>query len=159
MKIAPESVRDLFDYSEGNLFWKQSNGRAKCGSRAGTFLAGYIAVRIARVGYKAHRLIWAWHHGCWPDIIDHINGNPCDNRIENLRSATHRQNSANAKRSCANTSGVKSVSWNKKDCLWRVSIRCEGELKYFGGFKDLELAELVSAEARQKHHGAFARME
>jgi hypothetical protein len=159
MKLRPDEIRKIFDYKDGNLVWRSQRSRARKGDVAGTPLNGYIVVRYNGIGYKAHRLVWAWHHGVWPNIVDHINGNPADNRIENLRSVTAGENALNATRSCKNTSGVKGVTWNKKDKVWRVSFRCGGRLTYFGGFKDFEFAELVAIEARQKYHGAFARME
>jgi hypothetical protein len=66
-------------------------------------------------GQKAyqHRVIWKMEHGTDPEIIDHINGNPRDNRLENLRSVSHRVNIQNSNLSKANTSGVKGVSTHR----------------------------------------------
>lgn len=44
----------------------------------------YIDVQIDNKTYRAHRLVWLWHHGSFAARIRHINKNHQDNRIENL---------------------------------------------------------------------------
>lgn len=90
-----ERLRALFVYQDGKLFWKVSpNSRAPAGSEAGcvgTF--GYRQVRVDKICYKTHRLIWKLHKGTDPGPhLDHINGDPTDNRIENLQQITNREN-------------------------------------------------------------------
>lgn len=97
------------------------------------------------------------HHGYLPDVIDHIDGDILNNKIENLRPATHTQNMRNTKLSSRNNSGVKGVNWDKKSNKWRVHISVDGKTKTFGRFKDMELAELIAIEARDKYYGEFAR--
>jgi hypothetical protein len=96
------------------------------------------------------------HHGYLPYHVDHINGIKNDNRIENLRPASKAENSYNSKLKKNNTSGIKSVRWNKINKVWMVTLGVNGKAKYFGSFKDIELAELVAIEARNKYHGQFA---
>lgn len=88
--------------------------------------------------------------------IDHINNKTYDNRIENMRLATVSENNQNALMRKDNTSGVKGVSWNKRDKVYAVAISINGKRKMFGTFVDFELAELVVNEARDKFHGKFA---
>ncbi len=83
-------------------------------------------------------------------------GDSLDNRIENLRPCENTENAWNSRISKANTSGVKGVSWNPLSSTWRVRVRANGRNMSLGCFDDFELAELVSIEARAKHHGAFA---
>ena len=46
--------------------------------------------------FQMHKIVWAWHHGRFPTMqIDHINGNGCDNRIENLRKVSPSENMRN----------------------------------------------------------------
>jgi hypothetical protein len=56
-----------------------------------------------------------------------------------------------------NTSGCKGVYWNKRNRKWQVSVGVSKKQKHIGYFDDLELAELVALEARDKYHGNFAK--
>jgi hypothetical protein len=101
--------------------------------------------------------VWLWHGRELPALIDHINGDRGDNRIENLRAATPSQNVCNTKIKSTNTSGVKGVNWVKRLKKWQVRLNIQNRVMHFGLYRDFDLAELVAAEARNKHHGAFAR--
>lgn len=118
----------------------------------------YRATKIKGRQYAVHKLIWLWHHGEYPEQIDHINRNGLDNRIENLRLATASQNMMNRKRFKNNSSGVTGVSWHKKSERWFVYVDANKKRKNVGYFDDLELAELVAIEARDLYHGKFARL-
>ena len=118
---------------------------------------GYIDIKINGKIYLAHRLIFLYHHGYLPKYIDHIDGNQLNNKVENLREATQQENCKNSKISKANTSGVKNVSFNKKSKKWQVSLSIDKKLKHIGFYDDLELAEFVAIEARNKYYKEFAR--
>jgi hypothetical protein len=154
-----EYILNLFYYLDGSLYWK--NPTAKCMNRndfAGKKRKdGYIDIKINGKIYLAHRLIFLYHHGYLPKYIDHIDGNPLNNKIENLREATQQQNCKNSKISKANTSGVKNVSFSKKSKKWQVSLSIDKKLKHIGFYEDLELAEFVAIEARNKYYKEFAR--
>jgi hypothetical protein len=85
--------------------------------------AGYYRTTILGVSHYAHRLAWALHYGEWPDAdIDHINGDPKDNRISNLRSVSHLENCRNISKPINNTSGVIGVSWSQDREKWTAYI-------------------------------------
>jgi hypothetical protein len=156
-----EYLHTLFDYKDGNLFWKQNRakGKIKVGQEVGNISTrGYKRVMIEYKEIAVHRLIFLMHHGYMPNVIDHVNGNPLDNRIENLREATHQTNQYNKKIGRNNSSGCKNVSWNKKSHNWQVHIR-QNKKVYCWYVKDFELAELIACEARSKFHKEFARHE
>ena len=159
--ITQAQVIDCFEYRDGNLYWKRvahPNKQYLASKPAGSIhKTGYRHVTWMGKIHKAHRLIFLMHHGYLPEIIDHINGNKLDNRIENLREATVQQNNMNAKTKVTNKSGVKGVSWHPLGKKWMVRIMINGKDKYFGMYEDLEFAALVAQEARNKYHGAFAR--
>lgn len=136
-----------FYYENGVLFRKNSSW-SSVGKRP------YARVRVNYKPYGVHVVIFALHHGYIPETVDHINGNPLDNRIENLRAATQQQNLWNQKRN--SITGIKNVSWHKHSNKWQVRIRILGKRLCLGLFDDIELAELVAVEARNKYHGEFA---
>ena len=156
--ITCAKVLELFEYKDGELYWKISTGRSKVGKKAGCLDGdGYITIGFNNRDYKAHQLIFLIEKGYIPKEIDHINGIKNDNRIENLRNVTTSQNQQNSKISKNNTSGCKNVTWDIWANKWRVQINICGKNKYIGIFKDLELADLVAQEARDKYHNSFAR--
>jgi len=98
-------------------------------------------------------------HGYVPKILDHINGNKLDNRIENLRPATSSQNNSNSVKQKRNTSGIKNVYWNKNIKKWTVIIGVDKKLKYFGSYNSIEEAAEVAKQKRNELHKEFARHE
>lgn len=55
----------------------------------------YLYVRYSGVSFRVHRLVWYLAHGEWPDYIDHIDGDTCNNKLDNLRSCNNAENSCN----------------------------------------------------------------
>jgi len=157
--ITQEYIKQLFSYSDGNLYWKIS--RSNCiqiGQKVGTTPKhGYSQTYFEGKNYRLHRLVFLYHYGYLPFEIDHINGDKADNRIENLRAATSTQNQQNAKLRKDNISGVKGVNWYKPSKKWQVQLRINTVKTHIGYFNNLELAELVAIEARDKYHKEFAR--
>ena len=151
-------LNELFEYKDGNLYWiKPLSGKAKHRKIAGNINKKGRSIGIYNKNYLAHRLIFLWHHGYLPKYIDHIDGNPFNNRIENLREATHQQNMCNAKKSIANSSGYKNVSWDASSKKWRVRLKIDKKEKQFGSYKDIEEANLVAIKLRKMYFGEFAR--
>lgn len=148
-------VRQLFDYSDGVLSWKVKKGRANIGDTAWTNSTGYKLFRFCGEQYQEHRLIWAWHYGDVPDGIDHINGDFLDNRVENLRPATHRQNMCNRKTPSHNKTGVKGVYMSHGK--YRAQITKDGNVFTLGSFLHLAEAKTVVENARKGLHMEFAK--
>ena len=160
--VTQERIKELFDYQDGQLIWKVKKAQCvKIGTAAGSIGTAnglkYVCVEIDNVSYKLHRLNFLYHHGYLPKCVDHKDGNTLNNQIENLREATHSQNSLNSKFRISNTSGYKNVHYVKRNQKWRVMMKIRGVNKSFGCYDDLELAGLVAAEARDKFCGQFAR--
>ena len=90
--------------SPTGLTWKVNRGgTAKAGTRAGSrksSMAGspFWQVKVDGFLFQNHRLIWKMVNGKDPDqVIDHIDNNPLNNNISNLRDVTQRENLLNRK--------------------------------------------------------------
>ena len=156
--ITQEFLISMFDYSNGNLYWKITKGSAKKGSFVGKTLDkyGYRKFMVNQKSLLVHRAIFLIHHGYLPEFVDHFDGNKLNNAIENLREATLSQNAQNRKTMKTNKTGIKNVCWVKSINKWRVQIFKNGKHCFKKDFIDLELAELVATEARDKFHGKYA---
>lgn len=151
-------LKDVFEYQNGELFWKINVGNKKIGNKAGTKTAlGYIKVTYLKKSYLVHRIIFAIQNGFMPEFIDHVDGNPSNNLISNLREATKKQNGYNRKLNLNNKSGIKGIAWHKKSKKWQVSIKFDGKQKYLGCYKSIEIAKNVMELSRIEHHKNFAR--
>ena len=110
--------------------------RIKIGSVAGNSTSRYHKIEIDNVQYLSHRLAWLYVYGYFPiNNIDHINHNPFDNRIENLREVTLQENQKNRSKNKNNTSGVTGIYWIESRKRWRVSISNAGKNNFIGNFK------------------------
>jgi hypothetical protein len=117
----------------------------------------YIRVRVCGVVQRLHRMVFLYHKGYLPKVIDHINNDRTNNRIENLREVTQQQNCLNRVAHKNNRSGYKNVFWHSAMNKWSVQISINSKRRVFGYYDDVELAGLVAEEARAKFHGEFAR--
>jgi hypothetical protein len=112
--------------------------------------------------WAAHRVAWKLFYEADPDgFIDHINGDPGDNRVTNLRDCSHSENLQNQRMHSNNTSGVKGVTkelhhWYRKK-PWKASIAVASRRFTLGRYATIEEAEAAVSAARQKLHGKFAR--
>jgi len=158
LEINYERVIELFTYRDGCLYRKiATTNTSKVGELAGgPDSKGYWRISINDRRYLAHRLIWLYHNRSMPLVIDHIDGDPLNNRIENLRECTLSQNSQNSKMRADNTSGVKGVHWDKNSKKWITQIQTNGERVRLGSFKSISLAESVIKNYRDNMHKEYA---
>ena len=156
--ITQVRLKELLHYDpETGLFtWLVSRRGGAAGSKAGYKRPdGYICIGMEKLRYHAGRLAWLYVHGRWPEVeIDHINGIPGDNRIENLREATRLENSQNIRLSMKNTSGFPGVSYRKKCKFrkWRAQIRVNTKKIELGNFSTAEEAGMAYAKAKATLH-------
>lgn len=101
-----------------------------------------------------HRVIYELEHGELPEFnVDHKNRNKLDNRVENLRAATHGQNNANATRK-TNSCKYKGVYKNYDKYVAQITIN--DKVTHLGRFNTPEEAALAYNEAALLHYGEFA---
>lgn len=152
LPMTREQIQKLFTYRDGKLYrLKRTSNRIRIGQEVGSPRAdGYRSVKINGADYLVHRIIWLWHFGYLPENgLDHINRKRSDDRIENLREVSQVCNLRNTANSKANTSGVKGVSYNKKNGKWSAYIRVLRKHIHLGEYFDFNEAVCHRLAAEQ----------
>jgi hypothetical protein len=161
-EIPVERLREVFSMSPetGFVTWRSSPAKCvKIGSIVGVKRpTGHLFVQIDGKAIALHRVVWAMHYGSWPDgMIDHINRDPKDNSIGNLRIASKSQNAANIdKLHVNNKTGYKGVSFHKQTNKYRASISFNGDWHHLGLFETPELAYNAYVLASSKYNGEYS---
>jgi hypothetical protein len=108
---------------------------------------------IDGVKHQSHRLAWLYVYGKHPKRqIDHIDGDGLNNRINNLRDVTCRENLKNSRLRSNNTSGVSGVYFHKPSGKWQALIFTNSGRKYLGTFVDIKDA-IAAREGAEIEHG------
>lgn len=158
LTISIDYLRSEIEYAPetGLLTWKKTskNKVRQRGSPCGRLdRDGYRILNIDNHSHLAHRLAWAIHFGEFPTLsMDHINGVRDDNRIVNLRLATHAQNIANTTVKAA--SGLKGVT-ERRNGSWQAQIKIGSVNHYLGCHKTRELAAQAYEIAAKAAFGEF----
>jgi len=156
--MTAEELRNLLSYNPdtGEFIWIVRPSKAvKAGDVAGIVdKKGYRTIGIKRKIYKAHRLAWLYVHGKLPNgVIDHINGDKSDNRIENLRDVFFDGNSQNVRKpNIRNKSGFMGVIWYQNK--WRANITVNSKTRWLGDYATPEEAHAAYLGAKRLHHAA-----
>jgi HNH endonuclease len=157
--ISLERLRDdlLYDPLTGNFYWKHSRSGQHPVDQAGTVRTdGYVMIGYLAKTYLAHRLAWFYVHGAWPvETVDHINGNPSDNRFVNLRQAKHFENSQNRALKSTNTTGMTGIF--KRGRKWFARATVNNYTHTVGSFNTKEEAIVARENLVAAHVGDFAR--
>jgi hypothetical protein len=167
IELTQAIVRELLDYikATGELFWKWRDRRwfksdhdwkswntRYAGKPAFTskMSSGYKQGSIFERKYLAHRIIWLWVTGRWPDPeVDHKNHIPDDNRWTNLREATHADGMRNQSQDCRNTSGHVGVCKHRKGYMAQIDEN--GRHHYLGTYPTIEAAVAARKTAERKY--------
>ena len=160
--ITAEELREQLNYDpETGVFTRRvrSSTRIRIGDVAGwSDKEGYVRIRVLNRVRAAHRLAWLHVHGVWPpNEIDHINGMRGDNRISNLREATHAENCRNRKKPRTGRCALKGVYM--KGARFCAKIKMNGKQTHIGYYDTEEEAHAAYMAAAEKEFGAFARAE
>lgn len=145
-----------FDTEQGVITWNHTmGGKAKKGQVAGSLTQnGYVAIRVDQHDYLAHRLMWMYVYGAFPILsIDHIDRNRANNKPNNLRLATEKQNGENRSLKSKNSSGHRGVFFRKylKSKPWSVNITNNRKTIHIGYFSTIEEAIEARRVAEDKY--------
>lgn len=164
MSKEPPSLAELsavmsYDPTSGIIRWVVSRQRVGPGRMAGTVnKLGYVSIKFAGHRLYAHRVAWLFSTGKWPVLdIDHINHNPSDNRISNLRQCTRAQNHVNSSVVIRAESGYRGVVHGSVNS-WQASIGVDYKIVSLGSFDDPRLAAAAYDRAALAYFGEFARL-
>jgi hypothetical protein len=157
-----QRLHDLFEYADGKLFWRVNRGCIHAGDEAGTLqktgaAKNRIYITVDGKKHLLHRVIWFLHHNEVPEFLDHIDGDPLNNKIENLRPATKAQNAMNRKIRSDNSTGFKGIypTTSKK---FAATIYIDGMSKYLGTYDTPEMAQAAYAQAANANFKEYARV-
>ena len=150
-----ETAKQLLSYNKvtGEIFWTLAAYKTVKRKKAGTLRPnGYKQICVLGKIYKEHRLVWLLAYGVFPNgQIDHINGNPLDNRIENLRDVSSVINQQNMRLAKSNSkTGLLGVKPRNNRYIAR--IRIGNTRKHLGTFATPEQAHEAYVSAKRQYH-------
>lgn len=156
--LTAQRLRELLDYNPdtGVFRWRNPRGKAVNKPSAGSSdSSGYTKIGIAGRDYRAHRLVWLYVHGVWPDgQVDHMDGNPGNNAIGNLRDVPQTVNQHNQRTAHTNNGhGFMGASRNGKK--WKARILVDGVRRYLGVFDTPEAAHTAYLSAKRDQHSGY----
>jgi hypothetical protein len=168
MKIDEQAFLAALSYDPytGIFTWKidrPGRWKIKAGDRAGSSLVDnsgktYRRICFNHVYVKEHRLAFLFMEGEMPpdDVeVDHDDGNGENNKWDNIRKVSRKDNAKNLRKCSRNTSGVPGVSWDKTNGKWSARI---GKI-FVGRFTNFDDAVKARKEAEiqynyHKNHGS-----
>lgn len=160
--LTAQRLRQLVHYDEQTgLFTRltRTSSRTHPGKLAGSLAtSGHLQFRVDGGRYLSHRLAWLFVYGKWPDqVIDHIDGNPANNRISNLRNVSTSVNMQNQRSAQKRTkSGLLGAHQqnSRGKVRYLAQIVLDGKLRHIGSFDTaIEAHEAYLSAKRMTHPG------
>ena len=157
-KITQERLKQVLNYNQNTGVFKRrvASGCVAPGSVAGSLRPdGYLETTVDGRKYRIHRLAWLYVYGYLPENgLDHIDRNPLNNKISNLREASHQCNARNCKSFKTNTSGIKGVWWDKAKNKWAAEMMVNYKKRFLGRYKNFYNAVCARLAGEQCVHWA-----
>jgi HNH endonuclease/AP2 domain len=153
--LTREKLQEVLHYDQdsGQFTWLTTSNRKKAGERAGTTVSHrYRKIQVYNKIYYEHRLAWLYVYGEFPqDVIDHIDGNGLNNKIENLRCVSHSGNMQNQLRPHKNNKLKALGVTQTKNGKFRAQI-FHKKIKRLGVFDTVEQASQAYIQAKRELH-------
>lgn len=131
------------------LVWAKNGGNGKRLEGAPALISiganGYYTGQLHRKNIYAHRAVFALVHGCFPEQVDHTDGNKGNNSPGNLRAVTRIENQHNQRR-------AKGYSYHAASGKWEARLVADGKKYFLGLFDSEEAARAAYLEAKKIHH-------
>lgn len=154
--LTAERLRECLHYDPqtGVFKWRMRIGRGRIGKIAGiTTARRYIRIGVLGCEYMAHRLAWLYVHGAWPHAeIDHIDGDPANNALANLREASRPENLQNLKKANPRNKTGLIGAHRRSNGRYRSHLQSGGRIICLGSFATAEEAHKAYVEAKRKFH-------
>ncbi len=160
MELTQTELKRLLHYDPdtGDFTWRVKIGKkvvvGRVAGHISTWGKGVCTIRLRKKLYFSHRLAWLYTYGHMPPAgVDHINGNPLDNRLANLRLATQRENLQNVRKPFAHgSSGFLGVTFCPSQKFWVANITKDQKTRYLGSFATAEEAHQAYLTAKRDMH-------
>lgn len=140
-----ERCHQLFTYNDGELFRKTPSGGQQKNSVVGFDHAckkdTYRRLKIDGKSYMLHRIVFLMFTKTMPDLVDHIDGNTMNNKIENLRESCKKTNRWNSAGNKGSQSGIKGVYSDRG--RWKALVNVGGVRHYLGMYGTKEEAKQI----------------
>lgn len=134
-QIPLDLCKELFYFDDnGILYWKKLHSRYCCTFKVGDVVGsikkdGYVVARLKGKHVQVHRILYQLYHNIQleNEYIDHIDGNPTNNKKDNLRLCSNSENQCNrAVQKNNKSTGIKNIRiyTNKSgNVYWVISVR------------------------------------
>ena len=154
-------LQDKYTYNPktGSLVFKKTKHRSRLGKQVGTSNGSHLKTLYEGQMYQVHRLVWMYVTGDDPGekFVDHIDGDPMNNRWNNLRLADHSENLWNTGCQKNNPLSLKGIRKNTNSERWSAKIMVNGKLIGLGSYDTPEEAHLAYCAASAKYHKQFSK--
>jgi hypothetical protein len=159
-----QCIKNSWRLCDGVIVWNRpANGGKKIGDIVGVSIRKsghknvYLSVSGKLQGFVYARVVWLLHYGTWPEFeVDHIDCNPQNDAVENLRQATRFENCQNT-RFGRTQKAFKGTFQDKRNGKWHCQIQAFGQVHGLYGFDSQQDAYAARQELAKQLHGEFAR--
>jgi hypothetical protein len=155
LELIRDYIKDNLKIVDGELYWVNSGptNRRKLDIPAGFLMnSGYRYIKLKQRRVPYHHVIWFIHYNYFPSKLDHVDRNPLNNRIENLRLVSDKQNCQNRSKTKGKSSKYLGVTFHKTSGKFLARIK-QKSLGYFNTEKE---AGVAYAKASRVLYGDYA---